>query len=96
MDLSDRFRDCLDEAMKKSDLDFEETVVEALEIHTVVFGGPVEVEDEADGVDFLNKAYAYVVEATLGNMVQNGLIEMAGVDETGDIVYKLAVDAEIV
>lgn len=91
MEINERMKDCLREANEKlPDADWEETVHEAFDTYVVLNGGPYEVESDEEGTALVKECAMFLVQLVINSLVDQGLIELAGVDETGDVTYQLA------
>lgn len=89
MEVDELMKNCLREAMERNpDLDYIETFEVAVETYVTV-QGPIEVEDEEEFHTFVNDCVEFMFDATLGDLVGRGLVDMDGVDEEGDFVFSL-------
>lgn len=90
IELNELMKHCLIEANDSfPDLSFEDTVYEAFKTYVILTGKPLEIENDEEGFELLEKARIFVLDCVLLNMVRNGLIEVDGMEEDGDLVYKL-------
>lgn len=90
-ELNDLMKNCLIDANDGfPDLDFEDTVFEAFKSYVIITGAPLDVETEEEGIELLEKARRFLLDCVLLDMVRNGIIEVDGIEEDGDLIYKLA------
>lgn len=90
MEINERMKECLREANEKlPDADWEETVHEAFETYLVLNGGPYEVDTDEEGMELVKTCAMFLVQLTINSLVDQGLVDFVGVDETGDITYGL-------
>lgn len=90
VELNGLMKDCLIKANDEfPDLDFEDTVYEAFKSYVIITGQPLDVNTDEEGIELLEKARIFVLDCVLLDMVRKGLVEVAGVEEDGDLVYKL-------
>lgn len=87
--LNEKMKECLRLAMVNTQFDFGEVVEEGLRLYTESTGGPVEVENEEEAHEFIEECMKYVLDETLSQMILDGLVEVKGIDEHGDMMYGL-------
>lgn len=91
MEINERMKECLREANDRyPDYDWEEVVHEAFETYLVLNGGPYEVEDDDEAMALVKTCAQFLVQLTINSLMDQGLVELAGMDENGDITYQLA------
>lgn len=89
--LPDSLKRCVRIAMENESLTSEETVSEAFRLHYELTGGPIDVEDDEEGMNLVREAFAFVADEVLHGLVLKGVMEFAGVDENGELTVRLAV-----
>jgi hypothetical protein len=90
IELNQAMQDCIIEANDNNpDLDFMETIIEAMRMYVNLVGEPIQMEDEEEGEEFLNRAVTFLIDCVLFNLVNKGMVEVVGIEE-GEFVYKLA------
>jgi hypothetical protein len=90
IDLNELMQKCLIDANDEfAELNFEDTVYEAFRSYVIITGEPLDIEDEEEGIELLEKARRFLLDCVLLNMVRDGLVEVDSLDEDGDFVYKL-------
>lgn len=89
IELNQTMQDCLIEANDGNpDLDYVETVIEAMRMYVNVVGEPIEMVDEEEGEEFLNRAVIFLIDCVLFNLVEKGMVEVVGI-EGEEFVYQL-------
>lgn len=89
VELNALMKHCIIEANNDfPDLNFEDTIFEAFKVYTTLTE-PLRFDSDEEGIDLLERARFFLLDCVLIDMVRNGLIEVDGMDEDGDLVYKL-------
>lgn len=89
IELNQTMQDCLIEANDNNpDFDYVETVIEAMRMYVNVVGEPIEMVDEEEGEEFLNRAVIFLIDCVLFNLVEKGMVEVVGM-EGEEFVYQL-------
>lgn len=89
MELNDVMRDCLIHVNNKyPNLGYVELVIEAVNIYD---GPPIELENNEEGIAFFNKAVTFLVDCVLFNLLEDGFIQMAGIED-GELVFQATVE----
>lgn len=90
IELNQTMQDCIIEANNDfPDLDFIDTIVEAMRMYVNLVGEPIEMVDEVEGEEFLNRAVTFLIDCVLFNLVDKGLVEVAGIED-GEFVYQFS------
>lgn len=89
MNLPDSMKRCLQLMMENEELSTEEVVFGAFKLHFEITGGPIDIEDDEEGMEVVRSAFAFVADEVLHSLVLKGVMEFAGVDENGELTVKL-------
>lgn len=89
MPLNDEIKSCLRLAMTNSQADFGEIVEEGLKLYSDSIGGPIQVEDEEEAEELIQSCLYFVLDETVSGMILEGIVEVKGVDDNGDLMYGL-------
>lgn len=92
IELNDVMRDCLIEANDEyPEYGYIETTMKAVEKYVAITGGPIEMESEEEGAEFLQNSVRFLVDCVLFNLVEEGLFELAGI-ENGELVFQAIIE----
>lgn len=92
IELNDTMRDCLIDANNEyPDFGYVDTVIEAVEKYVGLTGAPISMESEEEGIEFFNKSIRFLVDCVLFNLIEEGLVEMAGIED-GELVFQATVE----
>lgn len=92
MELNDVMRDCLINANNRyPEYGYIETAMEAVEMYVNITGVPIEMESEEEGIEFLQNAVRFLVDCVLFNLIEEGLVQMAGIED-GELVFQATVE----
>lgn len=90
MELTPEMKECLIEANDEyPDLDWVDTVVEAVRIYGAIYDVPLEFESEEEGTEYFNVCVRFLLDCVLFNMMRDGIVEIDSMDEDGDLCFKL-------
>lgn len=91
MELNELMKDCIIEADKNyPDADWNDTIIAAFTNYVNIVGEPLDIENEEEGMELLEKARFFLLDCVLFNMVRDGLIEIDAVAEDGELIFKIA------
>lgn len=93
VEINDLMKDCLIRANNDfPDIGYIDTVIEAFREFITLTGSPVEFEDDDEAEDYLKRCVGFVVDCNLWNMLEKGVMEIEGMDEDGELVYKITAE----
>ena len=91
-ELNELMRDCLIYVNNAyPNVGYVELVVEAVKKYVSLTGAPIVLEDEEDEIEFFNKAIRFLIDCVLFNLIEQGLVEMAGIED-GEMVFQATVE----
>lgn len=92
IELNEMMKHCLIEANNDyPDLDYADTVIQAFRDYVTIIGEPVQVESDEEGEELFNKAVVFLIDCVLFNLIEKGLVEVAGIED-GEFVYQLTAE----
>lgn len=94
IELNEVMKDCIIDANNEyPDLDYVDTVMQALRKYVNIVGAPIEMESDEEGESFLNEAIRFLVDCVLFNLIEKGLVNFEGIDD-GEMVFKTSFEFE--
>lgn len=92
MELNDVMRDCLIHVNNEyPNYGYVDLVIKAIEKYVALTGTPIIMESDEEGEEFFQKAVRFLVDCVLFNLIEDGLIEMAGI-ENGELVFQATIE----